>query len=332
MPFRPYIKAPQTSAAIVAKLQRQGLAIAAPASVEALFERVSYFRVRGYLFPYLDLAGSPPPPAPKVFKAGATIEQALQMYGFDEGLRALIFDLLPQLEVALRTVLDSAMSHTAGHCFWYLQPRWFAKGKHPAYVVSALSGSFCKSAEKYADHYRDTYYNEQSGTYKSMPPFWVISELSTLGQIKEFFENLKEDASPPFPATTLPKSTVLDKMAQRRFGAKHFRDLAKWVHMLRDVRNVCAHHGRLWNKNFLAPPSIQHFVSKPFPTVAGGASPKTNSVYAALVVIRVMCKAAGIVDGIKPELTRLFAQFPEAALHKVSMGMPADWDADSVWL
>jgi abortive infection bacteriophage resistance protein len=325
MPFRPYTKAPLTSAAIVAKLQQQGLAVSNPATVGALLERISYFRVRGYLFPYFDLVGSSP--VLKAFKAGANIEQALQMYGFDEGLRALIFDLMPQLEIALRTVLDSVMSHTAGHCFWYLQPQWFAKGKHPTHVISTLNGAFCKSAEKYADHYRDTYYNEQSGMFKNMPPFWVISELSTFGQIKDFFENLKEDAS-PFPATTLPKSTVLDKMAQRRFGAKHFRDLAKWVHMLRDVRNVCAHHGRLWNKNFLAPPSIQSFVSKPFPPVAGS----TNSIYAALVVVRIMCKAIGISDSIKPELTRLFSQFPEAALHKVSMGMPLDWDADSVWL
>lgn len=329
MPFRPYTKPPLSPVALVTKLQQQGLIVADPAGLEARLQRISYFRLRGYLYPYFDFSGTPPP-APKRFKVGSTIEQALQMYDFDEGLRALIFGLLPPLEVALRTVLDNTVSHTAGHCFWYLQPEWFAKGKHPIHVINTLNGSFNRSAEKYAHHYRDSYFNEHSSALKNMPPFWLISELSTMGQLKEIFENLKEDA-PSFPPAHLPKSTVLDKMARHSFGAKSFRDLAKWVHLLRDVRNVCAHHGRLWNSNFMAPPSVQNFVSKPFPPGPGG-TPKTHSVYAALVVIRVMCKTAVITDNIQPALTQFLAQFPEAASHKTAMGMPADWDADSVWL
>lgn len=303
------------------------------AQAASVLERVSYFRFRGYLYPYLDLANLPPAPTPKNFKAGSTFARALEMYRFDEGLRQWIFHVLPGIEIGLRSVLDATICDIAGHGFWHLQPQWFKKNQHPVRVIQSLSGSFSNSSEAYAEHYRETYYNEHAGPYKHLPPFWVLSELSTLGQLKEIFECLQEDG-PAFPATTFPKSTVLDKMAQKRFGAAHFRELAKWVHVLRDVRNICAHHGRLWNKNLIAAPGLQSKVSKPFPVQnAGTTTAKMNTVYGALVVMRVMARQLDVVDGIRSSLLSLMKALPESAQagHLHAMGMPPDWDQDAVW-
>jgi abortive infection bacteriophage resistance protein len=328
--FRAYTKPPADTPTVLAKLQAQGLTISDAANATRTIDRVGYFRFRGYLYPYFDLAAVLPP-MPRKFKVGATFEQALDMYRFDEGLRRLIFNLITELEVTLRTTLDSTMSHTAGHGFWYLQPEWFKNGGHPSRVIGSLSSSFCASSENYAQHYHLTYFNEQSGKYKHLPPFWIICELSTIGQLRDFFEGLKEDASPPFPSATLPKNTVLDKMA-KRLGASDFRGLAKWVHVLRDVRNACAHHGRLWNRNLIAPPSVGNKVSKPFPLLPNGRQAKTNTVYAALVMMRVICKSQGINDQIQASLLSLFSLYPEAQNHLYAMGMPTDWDKDNIWL
>ena len=97
------------------------------------------------------------------------------MYRFDEGLRRLVFNLLPEIEVALRSVLDATICHIASHGFWHLQPQWFKNNQHPKRVINALSTSFCDSAEAYASHYRETYYNEHAGPYKHLPPFWVLA-------------------------------------------------------------------------------------------------------------------------------------------------------------
>lgn len=331
--FRPYVKPPRSAQSVLVKLQGQGLVIGDIAQATRVLTCVSYFRFRGYLHPYLDWENSPPAPAPKNFKSGSTFERALEMYRFDEGLRQLVFNILPGIEIGLRSVLDATICEVAGHGFWHLQPQWFKKNQHPTRVINSLSTSFSNSGEAYAEHYRQTYYNEHAGTYKHLPPFWVLSELSTLGQLKEIFECLREDG-PAFPATTLPKSTVLDKMAQKRFGAAHFRDLTKWVHVLRDVRNICAHHGRLWNKNVIAAPGLASKVSKPFPVqYAGTTTAKMNTVYGALIVLRVMAERLDIMDGIKPALLRLMAAFPEATrpAHLHAMGMPPDWDQDTVW-
>lgn len=334
--FKPYTKHPLAVPDVIAKLQAQGLVIGDVNKASALLGRVNYFRFRGYLHPYLDLINIPAAPAPKNFKAGATFEQASEMYRFDEGLKKLIFNLMPDIEVALRTVLDSTMCQSAGHGFWYLEPQWFYSKKHPNRIINSLSSSFCDSSEKYAQHFQKTYFNNISGIYKHLPPFWVLFELSTIGQLYEFYANLDEAAANfPISSPTLPCNTVLDKMAKNRMGADKYKDLRTWVKMLRAIRNICAHHGRLWNKNILAPNGITHKVSIPFPTVNPGSSaPKTNTVYASLIVLHLMSKKLGIFDGIKDGLLALLAAHPEAnkPAHLFAMGIPANWHQDTVWL
>lgn len=329
----PYSKIPKDPAYLVQKLKGQGLAFSDEPAAEAFLKKVSYFRFRGYLYPYLDLSVAPP--TPRTFKPASTFEKALEMYLFDEGLRTLIFQLLPKVEVALRAVLDGTVSAAAGHGFWYVDPAWFKKGKFPERIISSLQASFCRSSEAYALHYHATYYNQVSSPFKGLPPFWVVSELSTLGQLKDFFENLREDAPGYPPSATVPappKSTPLDKMAHG-LGAAHFRDLVSWVSALRDVRNVCAHHSRLWNRNLRAPANIASKVSVAFPLndPAKPASLKTNTVYAAIVALRLICRPLAINDGLHAGLSALFTSFPEAQSHLFSIGMPLGWETDALW-
>ena len=75
-------------------------------------------------------------------------------------------------------------------------------------------------------------------------------------------------------------------------------------------------------------------VSKPFPVLhPGSTNAKMNTVYAALVVMRLMSKKLGIADGIKAGLQSLLTSYPEANLpaHLHSMSMPTDWDHDTLW-
>lgn len=304
------------------------MAFANESEAELVLGKIGYFRFRGYLYPYFDLTAAPP--APRKFKPGTTFSQALEMYRFDEGLRRLFFGVLPEVEIALRSALDTAMCHAAGHGFWYLNEPWF-KRDYPTRTIQTLQSEFGRSSEAYAVHFHTNYYNDQSTQYKGMPPFWVISELTTLGQILEIFKTLKEDAPGFPPRGTVPKSTPLDKMAHS-LGAAHYRELVSWIHTLRDTRNVCAHHGRLWNRNLIAPSGVSPKVSIPFPSIsASNLSPKTNTAYAAIVVLRLMCKKKSIHDGIKDGLLKLFNDYPEANNHLASMGMPTAWDADLIW-
>jgi abortive infection bacteriophage resistance protein len=322
-----YSKPPTTPQEQIQKLKGQGLTFADEALAERVLSKVGYFRFRGYLYPYFDL--SVVPVTPRKFKAGASFEQAFDMYRFDVGLRQLIFSILPEVEVLLRNDLDTVMCGHAGHGFWYLTGSWFTA--FPERTIQALQTNFAKSSEAFANHYHATYFNSHVPRYKGMPPFWVAAEMTTLGQSLEIFRNLKETA-PGFPAPgSIPKSTPLDKMAHG-LGATHYRDIVSWIHSLRDTRNVCAHHGRLWNRNLRAPSGLPSKVSVPFPPIHSGATqPKLNTVYAVLIVLRLICKKRFIDDQIQPSLRALLAQYPEANNHLAAAGIPIGWELDTIW-
>jgi abortive infection bacteriophage resistance protein len=322
-----YLKAPISPADLIIKLKTQGLTFVDETKAQVDIAKIGYFRFRGYLHPYIDSATHP-----RTFIPNATFEKALDMYLFDDALRKLVFNILPFVEIALRSTLDATMCNLTNHGFWYLEKSWYntkpTSNSFPEKVIQSLYSNFSRSSEAYATHYHNNYYNSKAPNYKGMPPFWVIGELTTLGQIVTIYDDLKENA-PSFPITsTAPKSTVLDKMSHT-LGATHYRDLISWMYSIRDMRNICAHHGRLWNRNLRAPSNIKSKVSIPFPIV--NTKDKTNTVYAALVALRLICKAKGIDDEIKNRLTLAFNTYPEARNHLYAMGIPERWDEDHIW-
>ncbi|WBS03006.1 Abi family protein [Pseudoduganella sp. SL102] len=186
----PYTKPSRTARQLIGKLQTQGLVVNDIPSTEAFLGRVNYYRFRGYLYPYFDRAKA----RPWQFAAGTNVEQARQMYCFDEELRHLLFDVLSQIEVLFRTKLDATMSLASGDGFWYLEQKWFHRQRYPQRIIDSLHADFTRSKEEFAQHYHRSYYNQISSSHKGLPPFWVVADLTTLGQIREIFRALDQHA------------------------------------------------------------------------------------------------------------------------------------------
>lgn len=322
----PYNKPPKTIPQLVRKLQQQGLVISNPTAAEKFLERNNYYRFRGYLYPYLDRTS----PRPWQFTLGTTFEQAEQVYNFDHDLRHALFGVITKLEVLIRTRLDATMSSAANDSFWYLNKDWFKQFKYPQHIVERLHSDFVRSREDFAEHYHKTYYNQVSPAYKGLPPFWVSSELTTFGQVYDILKSLDINAAGFAHTSSAPSSTPLDKMAQS-LGAPNFKHLISWMESLRTIRNLCAHHSRLWNRNLRAPQGLGGTFLSVQPVATGGRQPH-NTCYAAILIIRQMCKAAGIADGLRDSLAYLFWSYPEVATNnQAAMGAPANWDTCIIW-
>jgi abortive infection bacteriophage resistance protein len=85
-----------------------------------------------------------------------------------------------------------------------------------------------RSSEVFIKHYKSKY------TAPERPPAWMSLEILSLGTLSKLFENLR--ISPE------------KKAVAAHFGLNAFV-LESWMHTLSHVRNICAHHGRLWNRN-----------------------------------------------------------------------------------
>ena len=82
-------------------------------------------------------------------------------------------------------------------------------------------------------HYKEKY------SHPHYPPSWMIAECLTFGTWSKVFDNLR---------TRQDKKKIAVEFRQS------FVCLASWSRCLTDLRNLCAHHERLWNRLFTRAP------------------------------------------------------------------------------
>lgn len=314
MPYTLYSKPYKSPADLVVDQISKGLDV--PANQQALavetLTNINYYRFKIYLVPLID-------PATDRYKSGASFKDALDLYRFDEELRTLLFSVIARIEVKLRTRLDQTVTAHLNDPFWYLDDANFSpKGRLDHAINSVrnkISASFQQSKAEFAQHYMGKYYNDKNSAYKQLPPFWMAAELATFGDILVLYKILDKSRF------TLPAGkNALDHLA-REFGAVNLHELNKWLILVRDVRNRCAHHSRTWNCNY--PQPVMSFTATP-------AIP--NRIYSLTMTLHHIDKSLNMSIDIKLPLLGLFKKFPSANYLKQSMGFPENWDHEPFWI
>lgn len=306
-----YAKPYLDPAGLVAKMVGNGLAVANPALAEDFLRKTNYYRFKVYLRPYLTS------PTAKTFVPGSDFDSAVQLYLFDEELRSFVFGLTSQVEVRFRHVMDQRLTVFTNDPFWYLRNEPYKSFPHR--TLGLLRGSFDGSKEEFAKHYLRTYHSNVGGRYNFLPPFWIASEVLTLGQLHKLVQAFEK----PFFASASPSGTnELDALA-KDFGAFNVGYLTKWLEYVRNLRNWSAHHSRLWNRHMAEPPNVERNLSV--------KAPSRHLLYHNLAMLRTMLKSQGQTDGIKAAMLALFAKYPVADAEKRRMGFPQNWTADPFW-
>lgn len=176
------------------------------------------------------------------FKEGATFKNVVDLYVFDKQLRLLAMDALERIEIALRVDI----SHTLGKIdpFAYERPGLLHEKfsvirdkktgvtKHQQWLEKHKR-LIDRSGEMFVAHHRDRYGYPLA--------IWVACELWDFGTMSMLFGGLREPEQ--------------DAIAQR-YGVENGRIFASWLRSLNYLRNVCAHHARLWNRNVSAQPQL----------------------------------------------------------------------------
>lgn len=291
----------------IAKLIARGLLIEDDAEVEHYLRFIGYYRLSAYALP-LQQSATPG----KSFKPGTTFRNILDLYRFDRELRLLAMDAIERIEVAVRTVIVNEMAVKHG-------PHWFMDADHfdgtsrslrHSELLDHLDAEFKISAggtrphrrhhEVFINHYFDTY------TSPYLPPIWMISETLTLGMWSKIFANIK-----------LPAER---KAIAANFGIDE-QILRNWLHALTYLRNLCAHHARVWNRQMVIKPII---AKKHLPFL------KTNDrFYAFAVVIHELMQKISPQSQWHERIARLMCDHP--FVDPKAMGFPVNWCAESFW-
>ena len=301
LPLIPFNKPPLNLPDQLGRLISRGLNVPDRATAAHYLCHIGYYRLSGYALPF-QVGGTGPDRHD--FKPGVTFDAILDRYVFDRKLRLLVMDAIERIEISVRAALSNVIAPRHG-AHWYMSKVPFGRSFDHARFIDDIKQQIghAPASQKRRDIYIEHYYRTYSTP--DMPPSWMVFESVSFGTISVAYANL---APPEFSAVC------------RGFGLPH-PVLVSWLHSLNYVRNICAHHGRLWNRECRIKPMIAR-------AYKAELTPNAR-VYAQLVVMQILLAKIAPGNHWAIKLRDLLAEHP--AVPVASMGFPADWRTRRIW-
>lgn len=159
---------------------------------------------------------------------GVSIAMLYQLYNADRMIKNFLFDYLADMEVQLRNVLGSILHEMAGP-YGYLDKDYFKNEEYHETFIHDVENELRRANEPFVRAYRK---DEED---KSPVPVYVALEVITMGSLSKLVSNLKR--------------SELKKLASF-YGLKSEKLIISFLKALTILRNTCAHHGRLSQRNF----------------------------------------------------------------------------------
>ncbi|WP_350339980.1 Abi family protein [Paraflavitalea speifideaquila] len=102
--------------------------------------------------------------------------------------------------------------------------------------------------------------------------------------------------------------------------------MESWIEHLTYIRNICAHHGRLWNRILIVTPTIPRHTVLPW---ISQAPQRNDKLYLSICLITYMLKRITPTSNIKGKLLTLINRLPSIDLR--AAGFPPTWRNDLFW-
>jgi abortive infection bacteriophage resistance protein len=284
---------------LIPLLKQRGLAIPDEQKAVSYLTNIGYFRLSAYFYPLLK-----EPKTDHLYKDGATFDMALDMYRFDRKLRVLLFNEIEKIEVAIRSAMNNLISDALGDAFWMTDPINFSNPAIFAKTTDIIQSEISKTKEEFIIHFQSKYHNP-------FPPAWMISEIIPLGVLYNIFNNMKRKS--------------LKKKISNFFGLS-LPAFASWMLILSNLRNLCGHHVRVWNKeiSLVATDPLQHT----FPWI-NSAHTDAKRIYYRICIIKYLLFTVSPSNRFTEKLTSLLAEYP--TVDKRGMGFPEHWQSEPLW-
>lgn len=294
---KPFTKPALSHTEQVAQLQQRGLHVDDPTAAEKTIAHLNYYRLSGYWLPF------EADHATHTFRTGTHWRDVMDLYQFDRGLRLLVLDAIERLEVSIRTQWAYELAHRHGphaHLVQTLarnQPRWQPN-------MDKLKEEVKRSDETFIHHLKTTYAED-------LPPVWAVCEVMSFGLLSRWYDNL-------------------GVMSTRRAIASAYevdeQVLASWLRHLCLVRNTCAHHSRLWNRDFTITPELPR--NKP-QGLRAQFQENSRKVYNALVILLHCLDKIDSAHDWRVRLIDHISRYHSVPL--ASMGFPTHWRNLAIW-
>lgn len=269
---------------------------------------VGYYRLSAYWLP-LELPPNASQTRSKQFPPNTAFSDIIDIYVFDRKLRLLVMEAVDRFEIAVRARWTNLLSLAHGsHA--HTDARNFHDGFEHARMFAKIAKTAEESSEVFVEHYRRKY------TDPFIPSLWHVTELMTLGELSHWVKATSDHR-------------MKDELA-RDLGLPNKEVLEGTLQLLSYVRNICAHHGRLWNrKTVKRAPNIRQMRNDMDIDRSGKQHQPRNSIYNVLVILARTLRHQS-PDTTFPQRVRLLVESRTTAQQN-AMGFPSDWRSRPIW-
>jgi len=308
MKKKSYRKEPKTFQEQLELLRERGLEIPNEEKAKRILQNISYNRLSSYWYPLLE-----EPKEEETFKKGVSFETAFRLYQFDSELRLLTFYAIEQIEVAIRTQIIYHQSHKYNSGFWYEKPDAFQSYPQYAAFLNKICDSVKSTKEEFIKKYGRKY-------LEFIPPAWKSFEIISFTALYSTYKNLRASED---------KNRISDHFKL------NYNVFISWMDTLVYIRNICAHHSRLWNIKLTRSPV---WLKSPRSAWVSRWENEDKNLFTKdkqLKSYAVFCIIAYLLNNVNPyhqfkrKLKELISSFPEVDI--AHMGFTDYWLEEDLW-
>ena len=297
------VKAYRTYDEQVDLLAQRGMDVGDRNRAAGVLRRVNYYRLSGYWYPFRQQVGGT---RVDDFYPGTRLDDVVDLYEFDARLRAATFSVLAPVELAIRALL--------GHELGRVDPC--------AHLDPGLLGPTARRGDSYRrwrvgyevelGRSREEFVAHHNVKYGGVLPVWAAVELLDWGGLTHLFGYAPRDVQESISA---------------RCGRRG-PQLTTWMKSLNVMRNVCAHHGRLFNRVHTLTPRLPKVGVHPDLDTATTA---WNRTFAQLTLIQFLLNRLELGrTRVLPAVVRTYPTV--AAVPLTHLGAAQDWEtASKLW-
>ncbi len=295
-----------TIAEQIAQLQKRGLEVPNTTLAIKYLSNISYYRLGEYWYVMQSDKDN------HVFKPNSKFKDVIALYNFDAELRILLFEVIEKIEISLRTKLIYHLSHEINP-WWFQNFELFTDSMALVKTLSNIEEELSRSKDKTIKNHFKKHKDD-----KRFPPAWKALEQTSFGALSKLYGNLKH---------TLNSKDII----AQEFGAVNHTYLPSWLQSIAQIRNYCAHHSRLWNKNL---PGTVKLLSKPPNYWINDIEnvPKQHEfskLYVHLCLMKYLLNTIQPNNAFTTKLNTLFVKYPN--VDENALGMKPNWQKEPLW-
>lgn len=216
------VKDPSTYEQQITLIKSRGCIIEDDKTCLDALNRIGYYRLSAYFLPFKK--------EDSTYKSGLKFSTVYSIYEFDRELRGIILTALEEIEIYLRSQISYYHTRKYGSLGYTDPSNYNARHKHEKFKDTYDREIRNHSSVAFVKHHKKHY----NGDF----PLWVLMELFSFGTISKFYDDL----------------LTQDRKAIANEIGVNYKQLSSWLRCCTDLRNICAHYGRLYFRIFPAIP------------------------------------------------------------------------------